>query len=84
MSAHVKILCNLDRYSSLDFPQNLQSVPRVGEYVEVTERAKSKFDYPYPNNLQVCQVVHKEMYVEVHVWYSKTQHELIMLENKSI
>jgi len=79
--SQIVIKCNLDRYSYLDFPTTLVFVPRVGEYIEVVKRSQDKFQYPYPNRLQVKTVTHRENCVEVDVWYDKTSHDhLITME----
>lgn len=75
---------NLDRYCRDDFPQNLKHVPRVGEFIEVTKEASSRFSYPYPNSLQVTQVTHTENNVRVELWYSETQLKLIKLNKKNL
>ena len=75
---------NLDRYSSQDFPKKLQYVPRVGEFVELTKEAQQKVSYPYPNKLQVTDVVHSETHVIVELWYSETQLKLIRLNKKDL
>lgn len=75
--AKITINCNLDRYSSADFPQDLTIVPRVGEYVEVIN--PEKFKYPYTNRLIVCTVTHRKKQqgpieyqeVIVDVWYDQ-------------
>lgn len=83
--AKITIKCNLDRYSSSDFPHDLTVAPRVGEYVEVLERNQDKFKYPYPTRLIVCSVTHRKKQgpieyqeVVVDVWYDESTHKHLL------
>lgn len=78
----INIKTNLDRYSSWDFPQDLKFVPRVGEKIKVLRSSESKFNYPYPNFLEVQDVTYTQDSVEIDLWYDKNSHKRILLLNK--
>jgi hypothetical protein len=81
---NIIVKCNLDRYPSYVFPRTMPYPPRVGDYVEVCNQYKNKYEAPYPVQLEVKQVVHTELFIEIHVWYDKTRLEHLHAMNLPI
>lgn len=82
---------NLDDYFSSDFPQEVLSVPRVGEHINVLPELEEMFIHKkLPRRLKVVDVTHtvdreKKPIVKVELWYSDTEYKLFFpngLENR--
>ena len=81
---NVNIVSNLDRYNSRHFPE-LPVIPRVDEYIAVLPEYSAHFTKDgYPAMLQVKSVTYYETFVEISVWYSETQLQLLKLNNREI
>lgn len=80
MNIPVKINCNLDDYTSSDFPTTFVVVPRAGEMIQVKHQLLEYLNkLKLPIELEVKKVYHKDghdgPYIMVDVWYSENSYK---------
>lgn len=68
---------NIDAYKSSWFPENLQFVPRIGEFVKVKNSYVNHLQsQKLPSRLEVKNVEYTEDYVVCDLWYNSTDKQL--------
>jgi len=78
----IKIVTNLDKYQTNCFPDNLQYVPRVGEYIMIDDVFNEYYHKQcLPTTLKVVSVTHSNKLVLVEVNYSDIQIKSAKLNN---
>ena len=69
----IKFTTNLDAYGPSMFPENLQYLPHVGDFIEVKKQCYSLCESKkIPRRLEVVRITHREEFVVVELWYNKT------------
>lgn len=68
----VQFQTNIDHYKRDCFPNNLTHVPRVGDFIMVTDAFKSHYkDKNLPLSLEVVKVTWTEKGVICELWYGE-------------
>lgn len=70
----IRFTTNLDEYKKAKWPDNLEHVPRKGEFVQMTVPTSNHFlRLRLPVSLEVKRVVHTDTCVKCELWYSDLQ-----------